>query len=75
MIPEKEITHISKFLSLVLRHQPETIGIKLEVNGWVNIVQLIESMNHNGFSITKEILDHVVETNSKKRFALMKIKP
>jgi len=69
MISDKETTRISKFLSLVLRHQPETIGIILEENGWVNVNELIHKINQNGFSITKDILDYVVETNSKKRFA------
>lgn len=44
MISEKQITHISKFLSLVLRHQPETIGIQLDQNGWVDIDELIEKV-------------------------------
>jgi putative RNA 2'-phosphotransferase len=40
MISEKQITSISKFLSLVLRHQPETIGIELDQNGWTDIDKL-----------------------------------
>ena len=36
---EKHIKQ-SKFLSLVLRHQPETIGIELDENGWVTIDEL-----------------------------------
>lgn len=69
MITEKENTRISKFLSLVLRHQPETIGINLDENGWADVNGLILKLNVNGLAVTKEILDHVVETNSKKRFA------
>lgn len=69
MISEKENTRISKFLSLVLRHQPETIGIKLDENGWADVKDLIHKLKVNGLAVTKEILDHVVETNSKKRFA------
>lgn len=69
MISEKETTRISKFLSLVLRHQPDTIGISLDENGWVATEDLIRRMNQNGFQVSKEILDHVVHTNAKKRFA------
>ena len=69
MISEKEITHISKFLSLVLRHQPETISIQLDQNGWVDIDELIEKANNYGIKFDRPTLNHIVETNSKKRFA------
>lgn len=69
MISEKEITNISKFLSLVLRHQPETIDIQLDQNGWVDIDELIEKANNCGIKFDRPILNHIVETNSKKRFA------
>lgn len=69
MISEKQLTHISKFLSLVLRHQPETIGIKLDQNGWTDVNELIEKANNNGVTFDREILNHIVATNSKKRFA------
>lgn len=60
---------ISKFLSLVLRHQPETIGIKLDQNGWTDIHDLIEKANNYGVKFDRETLNHIVATNSKKRFA------
>jgi putative RNA 2'-phosphotransferase len=69
MISEKQMTHISKFLSLVLRHQPETIGIQLDQNGWVDINDLIEKANKYGIKLDRPTLNHIVETNSKKRFA------
>lgn len=69
MINDKQVTHISKFLSLVLRHQPETIGIQLDEKGWTDISVLLEKINGHGIEIDREILNHVVETNSKKRFA------
>ncbi len=69
MISEKRNTKISKFLSLVLRHKPETIHIHLDENGWVDVDELIEKLNNNGAEISFEILEHVVKTNVKKRFA------
>lgn len=68
MITEKENIHISKFLS-VLRHKPETIGITLDENGWTDVQQLIEQLNSHGMQIDREVLKHVVSTNSKKRFS------
>ena len=69
MINEKENKRISKFLSLVLRHQPEQIGLDLDSNGWVDINSLIQKCNQSNIPLTIDILKHVVETNSKKRFA------
>jgi RNA:NAD 2''-phosphotransferase len=69
MISDKQITHLSKFLSLVLRHQPEAIGIQLDQGGWADVAELIEKANNHGMKFDREILDHIVATNSKKRFA------
>jgi putative RNA 2'-phosphotransferase len=41
----KSITSTSKFLSLVLRHQPEVVGMKLDPEGWLPIDELIENAN------------------------------
>lgn len=64
-----EIKHISKFMSLVLRHQPGEIGLVLDENGWANVEELIEGMRRRGFKIDKNSLDNVVANNNKKRFA------
>lgn len=69
MINEKETTKLSKFLSLVLRHQPQTIGIVLDESGWTNIDVLIEQSIKNGVHFDRALLTHIVETNTKKRFA------
>lgn len=65
---DKQI-QISKFLSLVLRHRPEMIGIQLDKNGWTDIRDLIEKANHYGISFDRETLHQIVAINSKKRFA------
>ena len=69
MINEKQLIEISKFLSLVLRHKPETIGIQLDENGWTDVDKLIEKSNSYGIKFDKEILEFIVGNNSKKRFA------
>jgi putative RNA 2'-phosphotransferase len=69
MLPEKQIAKISKFLSLVLRHRPETIGIKLDENGWVNVDELLKKSGDAGIKFDFDILKYVVATNNKKRFA------
>lgn len=66
---KKQTIQISKFLSLVLRHAPETIGIELDENGWVGVDVLLAKMNAHNKNITPEMLQFVVENNNKKRFA------
>ena len=65
---ETEKKKISKFLSLILRHQPETIDLILDENGWANVDELREKCSKHKISFTLEDLDEVVETNDKKRF-------
>jgi putative RNA 2'-phosphotransferase len=60
---------VSKFLSYVLRHHPESIGIKLDDQGWVSVSELLQEAQNNGFRITPSELDEVVEQNDKKRFS------
>lgn len=66
---EIETKRISKFLSLILRHQPETIGLKLDENGWADVEELRERAAKKKVYFSLEELDEVVETNNKKRFA------
>jgi putative RNA 2'-phosphotransferase len=74
MKSKKQMADISRFLSLVLRHKPETIGIHPDKNGWTDAIDLIEKVNNYGISLDRELLDHIVETNSKKRFAFNETK-
>lgn len=69
MINEKQLTKLSKFMSLVLRHAPETIGLTLDDNGWASVPALIDKMKQHGRHIDREMLEHIVATNNKKRFA------
>lgn len=66
---DKQLKHTSKFISLVLRHQPEAINLDLDKNGWANVIELIEKMNKKAIKIDNEMLNKIVETNDKKRFA------
>jgi putative RNA 2'-phosphotransferase len=74
MIDIKYHTKLSKFLSLVLRHKPEKIGIELGSNGGTDVNVLIEKMNSFGKQIDFETLEVILETNNKKRFSFNKDK-
>jgi putative RNA 2'-phosphotransferase len=65
----QQATKISRFLSLVLRHQPEAIGITLTENGWTNVDELIAAINRSGKTLNFETLEQVVESNDKQRFS------
>ena len=66
---DKEIIRTSKFLSLVLRHEPERVGLKLDSAGWTSVTELLEAVNRHGVALTLEQLKHIVATSDKKRFA------
>ena len=59
------LKNISKFLSLVLRHKPEKIGLELDQQDWAKTQELLDKIPH----LTLKLLQEVVETNNKKRFA------
>jgi putative RNA 2'-phosphotransferase len=69
MLSEKEATRISKFLSLVLRHQPELIGLNLDEQGWTPVPELLEKLRQQNIVIDHTALQQIVATNNKKRFA------
>lgn len=60
----------SKFLSYVLRHEPQAIGIVLDSQGWVDISELIRAANQSGKSFDRELIEQVVATSEKKRFTI-----
>ena len=66
---DKETIRTSKFLSLVLRHEPEKVGLTLGEAGWVRVDDLLQAVNRHGLSLTLDQLKHVVATSDKKRFA------
>lgn len=65
-----ELVKTSKFLSLVLRHQPEFIGLTLDREGWADVDELIRLARAGGHSLDRPLLETVVAGNDKKRFFL-----
>ena len=64
-IEKSRENEISKQLSYVLRHKPDSIGIQLDDQGWTEIALLIEKLNISRFE-----LEYVVSNNSKQRFSI-----
>ena len=61
------LTSTSKFVSLILRHKPETIGIQLDEHGWANVDELIAGISKT-CEFNREILEEIVRTDNKQRF-------
>jgi putative RNA 2'-phosphotransferase len=66
---DKSLVKASKFLSLVLRHDPGSIGITLDEAGWVDVDVLLAAARRSGVALDRPTLDRVVAENDKKRFA------
>lgn len=66
----RRLTKVSKYLSFVLRHNPEAIGLKLDRNRWANVDELIAKANTSGKSITLAQVRDVVSLDEQKMFVL-----
>ena len=66
---DKAIIRTSKFLSLILRHEPERVGLELDRAGWASVSELLEAVNRHGVALTLDQLRHIVAISDKKRFA------
>lgn len=62
--------HTSKFLSLVLRHDPARIGLALDPAGWVEVDTLLAAMASHGHALDRATLAQIVATSPKRRFAI-----
>lgn len=65
-----QLDKTSKFLSYILRHKPEDIGITLDSEGWVALDLLITQANEHGQKLNRALIEQVVATSDKKRFTL-----
>ena len=69
-----DLNQISKFISLILRHKPETIGITLDEHGWANVDELIAGVadQYKGFDMST--LEEIVRTDNKQRYSFNETK-
>jgi putative RNA 2'-phosphotransferase len=66
---DDKLVRISKFLSLVLRHKPEHVGLTLDPEGWADVEELIKKSLESGVVLDRPTLRQVVEGAEKKRFS------
>lgn len=66
----KDLKKTSVFMSLILRHKPEAIGITLDSHGWANVQELIAGINKaDGYYLDMNILETIVKTDNKQRYS------
>ena len=64
------LTAISRYISLILRHKPEVIGITLDKHGWADVDALIRGIRETREpSFSRGLLDEIVRTDGKQRYA------
>ena len=63
-----DYTKVSRYICLILRHKPETIGIMLDKHGWANVKELIEGVSKT-YPIDIGILEEIVRTDEKQRYS------
>jgi putative RNA 2'-phosphotransferase len=70
MEPADAATHrdISRYLSRVLRHEPQSIGLSLDAQGWALIDELVERAAAHGKCLTQELILDVAEGSDAQRF-------
>jgi len=61
----RDQVRLSRRMSMILRHRPESAGITLDANGWVPVAALLAALG-----VTRAELDAVVAGNDKSRFAI-----
>jgi putative RNA 2'-phosphotransferase len=64
-----DVVRVSKRLSYVLRHHPDSVGLTLDAAGWVDVDELLAALRAHGLRLDRAQLDQVVATNDKRRFA------
>ena len=67
---DRHDVRISKFLSFVLRHRPDEIGLQLDPNGWASVAELMEKARAAGVVLDEQTIRRIVAQNEQQRFAL-----
>lgn len=60
---------ISRYMSLILRHKPEVIGITIDEHGWANVEELIKGIARNNVGFDMQTLEKIVDTDDKQRYS------
>ena len=62
------LTDASRFISLVLHHKPEMMGISIDEHSWANVEKLIAEIAKSR-EFDMKILEEIVRTDNKQRYS------
>lgn len=65
----KRLTKISKYMTFVLRHEPQSIGLRPDKAGFFPVDELIQNANASGKAISAEQIQQVVASHDPPLFA------
>ena len=66
----KRLQNTSRFISLILRHRPEAVGITIDEHGWADVREMIDGVNKSGkHTLDMEMLEEIVRTDEKQRYS------
>ena len=66
---QKNLTKISKYMSMILRHRPEVIGLTLDPHGWADVKALIRGIQGKYPEFNRKTLEEIVESDEKQRYS------
>ena len=67
---DRRAKNTSKFISLILRHNPQVVGITLDEHGWADVKELIAGINRTeGHHLDMDLLEEIVRTDEKRRYS------
>lgn len=69
MEQSKSDVRLGRFLSRILRHEPEAAGIQVDRHGWADVKKLLAGVRGTGRSIDMDTLERIVRENNKQRYS------
>ena len=64
----KRLTRVSKYLTFILKHDPKSISLVLDSDGFADIDELVRKANVAGKAITTDQVRQVIEQNEENRY-------
>ena len=75
ILKSRELTNISKSLSLILRHKAKDFGLEIEPSGFVKLEDLLQIGLLKKKNVTLELINEVVEKDDKGRYEIINRPP
>ncbi|MSS70150.1 MAG: RNA 2'-phosphotransferase [Candidatus Latescibacteria bacterium] len=66
----RDVEHLSKMLSLMLRHRPEEFGVEVDRYGYADLNAVLVALQDRSPSVTMEDVEHLVYEAEKQRFEI-----